>query len=400
MTVASHLFGQNYLQGDEFTGDKARWGSVSDWFSGVVGVSIGLAGSAIAIWLAYRVEKLTVAQNQMANVQSWRETYIDSGDITARAELAARAYELIQQIYRNVVEIEKLDKNFDQGKEELENASREEGKNASPEIRALLNETHQKVEPHREEVIGSLTDIASLMPKLLRKDLATEDVLGLTSKQVEDFAEACMFSNDIGGHHSHQLAERIYVKAPSRVHVADAVNLMLAYSKKSQVKLETAAYQSADYHSDDFSEFYWRHDAKSPGDALKRFENYLPLARANTDSGARPISWVRAYCDFVMNEVNPYRYAHEAIINDLQIGDVSPRQEKRLELLSNLAINKVLDSNPYIRDVFPSSGYEEKVKAIKVKGPIERPVDPDDVPVRPKVRLERNRKSFQRRPFN
>ena len=185
------------------------------------------------------------------------------------------------------------------------------------------------------------------------------------------------------------------MKAPSRVHVADAINLMLTYSKKSPVKLETAAYRSADYHSDDFSEFYWRHDSKSPGDALKRFENYLPLARANTDSGARPISWVRAYCDFVMNEVNPYRYAHEAIINDLQIGDVSPRQEKRLELLSNLAINKVLDSNPYIRDIFPSSGYEQKVKAIKVKDPIEPPVDPDDVPIRPKVKLQRNRNSLQ-----
>ncbi len=327
----------------------------------------------------------------MANVQAWRETYIDSGDITARAELAAHAYELIQRIYVNLIAIEKIDKDFDRGEEELENAAREVEKDASQEIRALLDETYQKAEPNREKIIEALTDMVALLPKLLRKDLMTEDVLCLSSEQVEGFAEACMHGNDIGGHHSHQLAERIRVKAPARVHVADAVNLLLTYSKKSRMALKAAGYRSADYHPDDFSEFYWRHDAKSPGDALLRYEIYLPLARCNSDSGARPISWARAYCDFVMDEVNPYRYAREAIINDLQIGDVSPRQEKRLEMLSNLAINKVLDSSPYIRDLYPSSGYEQKVKAIKVEDPLKRPVDPDDVPVRPKVKLKRNR---------
>lgn len=75
ITFLSHLFGLRFFAGE---GDdvKDTWGSISDWFSGVAGISIGLAGSAIAIWLAYRVEKLTAAQNQLANAQSWRLCHV------------------------------------------------------------------------------------------------------------------------------------------------------------------------------------------------------------------------------------------------------------------------------------------------------------------------------------
>ena len=366
-TAASHWFGQSYLQGNEFSGDNARWGSVSDWFSGVVGVSIGLAGSAIAIWLAYRVEKLTVAQNQMANVQSWRETYIDSGDIAARAELAARVYELIQQIYRSVVEIEKLDKTFDQGASAFEYSEDIEGEDISGAMTKLLNEARQEAEPYRVGVIDALSALVDLLPMLRRDGLTAENVLGMSSAEVKEFAKDCMGSNDFGAHHSHQLAEAIASKENPHVHVSDAVNLMMNYTKASPIKLRKAAHESADYHPEDFSEFFWRHDAKSAGHALERFEPYIPLARCDNDNGDDPISWARAYCDFVMNEVNPYRYAREAIINDLQIGDVSPRQEKRLELLSNLAITKVLAANPYIRDVFPEDGYAPHVRSERVK---------------------------------
>jgi len=395
MTVASHLFGQNYLQGDEFTGDKARWGSVSDWFSGVVGVSIGLAGSAIAIWLAYRVEKLTVAQNQMANVQAWRETYIDSGDIAARAELASRVYNLVQKMYSNLVEIKKIDIDLSRATDKLDDQSQVPCEEASRLRQKAIKEAELKSKPHSEEVFDALSELVSMLSILRRKDLTAEVVLGMAATEVEKFAKECMGPKLVGEDHTHQLAERITDKGNSNVHVADAVKLMLRYTSPTPIKLATATHKLHEYYPDDVAEFFWEQNATTVGKALKPFENYLPLARSDKDIGGRPISWVRAYCDFVMDEVNPYRYAREAIFNDLQIGDVSPRQEKRLELLSNLAISKVLDSNPYIRDIFPSSGYEQKVKAIKVKDPVERPVDPDEVPISPKVKLQRNRNSLQ-----
>lgn len=372
-TWLSHVFGENFLQGDKFTGDGASWGSASDWFSGVVGVSIGLAGSSIAIWLAYRVEKLTIAQNQMSNVQAWRETYIDSGDIAARAELASRAYALIQSIYTSMLEIELIDKALDKSLEELEEKKNVEDVDVSQEINEVKSASHLEAKAHGESIFEAVTEMAEMLPKLRRKDAGIEDILGLSSQKVLDFAKACMPAGAWGTVHKHRLAERVLSKNSTKIHISDAVKLLLFYTKDTPVKLGQAAFRSTDNRPEDFGEFFWENGATSAGNALKAIDRYLPRALHVNEDTVNEVYWVEALCDFVLNEANPYRYAHDAIERDLHIGDVNAQQEQRLALLSHLTINRILPSTPYIREVFPEEGYSDRAILEVNSAPVKRP---------------------------
>ncbi len=390
-TAASHLFGQYFFQGTDFTGAEALWGNVSDWFSGVVGVSIGLAGSSIAIWLAYRVEKLTIAQNQMANVQAWRETYIDSGDIAARAELARHAYETMQKIYTSLVAIEKIDKRFD-----LENggpiSEEGEGGKTKKDVEDAKLKAQKEGEPHSEDILSAVKSMVALVPKLRHIETGTEDVLGIAKEELNEIAKTCMGSFDIGAKHSHRLAERILDKAAVKVHISDALNLFLQYTSASQPKMGQAADQSQDMEVEDFSEFYWESNAESAGTALQRFACYLPTAARENQDTASKVQWILALCDFVMHEVNPYRYAHDAIVSDLQVGDVNDRQEKRLTLLSNHVINNILPSSHYIHELFPVNGYtsDKRSKTVVVPAESAEAIEGQIIQAHPRVNLKGN----------
>lgn len=375
ITLISHLFGQYYLRGDEFTGEQSQWGSASDWFSGVMGVSIGLAGSAIAIWLAYRVEKLTVAQNQLANAQAWRETYIESGDITARAELAAHAYEVIQRLYFNLIEIEKIDKELDRTTEPLEEEQERgtAGADVTAKIEKEYAQARQAAAPYRAQTLSAVSEMIAMLPQLHQRDMNTDVVVGISSKDLLDFANECMYANDFGSDHKHQIAEQILRKNDTNIHVSDAVQLLMFYTQTSPLRLGYAAYQSTDHYPESLFEFYWQNATSSVGQALKRFSNYLPAAHYENDNARISISWVAAYCDFVIDQVNPYSYAHDAIKNDLLIGDVTPQQEQRLTMLSHLAINKILPLDPYTRELFSDSGYMSLAKSEYSKESVEQP---------------------------
>jgi len=363
ITGLSHLIGTN-LGGADFSGTGSRWGSVSDWFSGVVGVSIGLAGSSVAIWLAYRVERLTLAQNQMANVQAWRETYIDSGDIADRAELARVSFEFIQKIYTNLVAIEEIDKNSDIKITALRKEKSVTSEELERQIAEVLAQTYKEAEPFQREIHDAVAGLFSMLPKLQRRGASVEDILGVTDAKIKDIANEYVDPARRGSLPIHPLADRIFTRSKETVHVSDAVNLLMEFTLPYPRVLDEAAHEAVDHYPEDFAEYYWETNAKTAGGALEHLSIYLPRAILDNKVDTKvTVHWVQALCDYILDEVNPYKYAHETIMNDLQVGEVNDRQEQRLGMLSDIVINRVLPPSHYIREVFPAAGYEKEEKS-------------------------------------
>lgn len=95
------------------------WGSLSDWYGGVIGISIGFAGTCIAIWLAYRVETLTAQQNDIMKRQSsheelrmYKELAIESGFLKNRMQDARAVKSQVERIYGSLMKIREEDVSY------------------------------------------------------------------------------------------------------------------------------------------------------------------------------------------------------------------------------------------------------------------------------------------------
>ncbi|WP_093926702.1 hypothetical protein [Sulfitobacter dubius] len=380
-TAGSHLFGKAFFQEED---PSNLWGNASDWFSGVVGVSIGVAGSAIAIWLAYRVEKLTLAQNRIANAQAWRESYIDSGEVEVRAQLASQACGYVQKIYSSIVEMEKLDAEYSYEEEKQEELERNEGRTEitrfgedylpdieeeyiSDQSAEIMLKYREAIEHRQEELFSAIKDLAALVPNLQREGDSTERSMALPSAELKKMAESYLKCEETMGERYHRIARRIVQMDQSEIQMSDAVYLFLSNTISKPAVMGTAYFRSVDERPTEFGEFFWETDSTSVGNALQKFSKYLPRTNFVTHEETYTISWIEALCDYVVDEVNPYRYARDIIENDLLRHDFDAWQKKRFASTIKLMISNILPKSHYISEIFPENGFDSRAKVVITK---------------------------------
>lgn len=382
ITTLSHIFGLVVLTGDSFIND-ARWGSVSDWFSGVVGVSIGLAGSAIAIWLAYRVEKLTVAQNELANAQAWRETYINSGDIKNRAQLACRAYGYVEEIYSSLLQMKSLDNKYSLEIEQQEEEERTFGKaryerfgdhytpemdDVSDQCNEITERYHRAIKTHQDSLFEAVKNLVNMIPIIRPKGDDVQNSLGIKPAELKMLAASYIKDREEAeGTRNYRVADRIINQHQIKVYEADAIYFFMSGNVAERVAMGNAYYRVEDEHPAEFAEFFWETNSTSVGNALEKVSDYLPQAIIHTDRETYYISWIAALCDYVINEVNPYRYAQYIIKDDLIDSEFDERQKERFMAKMDSIIAEALPSVHYIREIFSDTGFGDRSEVVVTK---------------------------------
>lgn len=79
-----------------------HWGGLGDWYSGVLGISVGFAGTAIAIWLAYRVEALSSHQAKLTQIQTVIDMAKEEGSISRRCDWARVAANHVDTLFSSI----------------------------------------------------------------------------------------------------------------------------------------------------------------------------------------------------------------------------------------------------------------------------------------------------------
>ncbi|WP_336098072.1 hypothetical protein [Roseovarius sp. CH_XMU1461] len=145
-----------------------HWGSLGDWYSGVLGISVGFAGTAIAIWLAYRVEALSSHQAKLAQIQTVIDMAKEEGSISRRCDWARIAGNHIDHLFSTIQRLISNDLEYGREQDALDKEEPNETCDWSTEhgdlpICPIRKQYIQKAEIEYEEIWRSLRGLEAVL---------------------------------------------------------------------------------------------------------------------------------------------------------------------------------------------------------------------------------------------
>lgn len=139
------------------------WGSIGDWYAGVLGISVGFAGTAIAIWLAYRVEALSSHQTRLTQIQIVTDMAKDDGAISRHCEWAAIAGRHVDDIFIAGQRLLSSDLEYGLKLEQLEEETARSQIKEYENLSELLSEYQSRAEIEIDQLWRSIRGLESVL---------------------------------------------------------------------------------------------------------------------------------------------------------------------------------------------------------------------------------------------